>query len=400
MAPPPRPEKPRILLVAGEASGDRYGAHLIAALREQAGGIACFGIGGDRMIREGFEPLYESRRLAVVGLVEVLTRLPLYLRVMRDLRRRVAADRPDLAVLIDFPDFNLRLARHLKRAGIPVLYFVGPQVWAWRRGRVRTIAGRVDAMALILPFEASLYAGTGLEVEFVGHPLVDLAAPRCGREEARRRFGIGAGETAVGLLPGSRPGESRRILPVLLAAARILRRRLPRTRFLVPLADTLDRADLEAGVRREGVPVEVVEDQFYEVLTACDAAAVASGTATLEAALLGLPMVIVYRLHPLTHWIGSRLATVEMIGLANLVLGRRVVPELVQKECRPERVAAEIARLIDDPDHRARIQAALAGVRDRLGRGDAFRNTAGMALRLLSRGPAAAPLPAPAEGGT
>jgi lipid-A-disaccharide synthase len=370
-------------MVAGEASGDRYGAHLIDALRGRVDAVEGWGIGGDRMIAAGFEPLREIRDVAVVGLVEVISKLPLFIGAMRDLRRRAARDRPDLAILIDYPDFNLRLARHLKNLGVPVLYFVSPQVWAWRPGRIRMISRRVDAMAVILPFEVPLYRNEGVEVEYVGHPLVDLATAGSSRDEARRRFGVSGDTKVVGLLPGSRMGECARILPVLLDAAAILHREIPGIRFLIPLAEGLERRPIEHMIRSRRLPVTVVERNFYDVLQACDTIAVASGTATLEAALLGVPMVIVYRLNPLTYWIGSRLATVDMIGLANLVLGRRVVPELVQGDCRPDRVAAELRRLLRNPTLRGQIRQQLLEVRRRLGRGGAFTNTADMAVRLL-----------------
>ncbi len=375
----------RILMVAGESSGDRYGAHLIRALRDRTGDLTCFGIGGEQMVAAGFEPLHDSRDFSVVGFVEILSRLPMFFRAMRDLRRAAEERRPDLGILIDYPGFNLRLAPHLKAFGIPILYFVSPQVWAWRKGRIRTLARCVDTLAVILPFEEEIYRAEGMEVEFVGHPLIDLAVPTCSRREARDRLGLRKEAPIVGLLPGSRPGECRRILPVLLEAGKILREKIPGVQFLLPVAESLDRRVVEEMVRKKNLQVTLVEGGYYDALNACDVAAIASGTATLEAALLGIPMVIVYRVNPLTYWLTRRLVTVEMAGQANLVLGRRVVTELIQGDCRPGAVAEELRSYLENADRRNRIRADLVRVRQRLGEGGSFQKTAALAMGLLSR---------------
>ena len=381
-----RPGQPplRLLMVAGESSADRYGEQLIRSLRDRCDRIEGFGIGGERMRSVGFRTLYDSKDLGVVGLVEVLARLPLYFRVLRDLRRRIDADPPDLAILIDYPDFNLRLARHLKRRRVPVLYFISPQVWAWRKKRVRAFASRIDTMAVILPFEEEIYRSEGVNVEYVGHPLLDLARPSRPREETRRQMGISPGEPVVGLLPGSRKTECQRILPVLLEAAEKVHDRNRSLRFILPLASTLSRQEVERELGRHRVPITLVEGDYYDALNLCDAAVIASGTATLEAALLEVPMVIVYRLHPLTYWIGSRLATIDMIGLVNLIAGRRVVPELVQGGFTPDTVAAELEKLLNDQSLQEKIRRDLREVRGKLGSKGAFPRTADIAMRLVA----------------
>ena len=391
----------RVLIVAGEASGDLYGGLLMQAMRgtdaeDRAGPgradarpVRFTGVGGPSMLAAGLDPLGDAATIGVTGLFEVVGRLGAIWRAYRSARAVLAGGgnaRPDLVVLIDYPDFNLRLARRARAAGVPVLYFVGPQVWAWRKGRMRQIARTVDRMLLILPFEEELYRSAGVAAEFVGHPLLDLVRTSRTREQTLGPLGLDPRGATVALLPGSRTNEIRAHLPIMLGAARILREEFRDLQFVIPLAPTIRAAELDLGlaVETDGGPRPVlVRDDRYDALAACDAAVVASGTATLETALLGVPMVIVYRMNPLTYALARSVSDVPHIGMANLIAGRRVVPELVQRECRPERVAAEIRRILTDTRAADEMRRGLAGVRAKLGRPGAIARAAETAWSMI-----------------
>lgn len=367
----------RVFVCAGEASGD---LHAAAALRALQGltPVEAFGVGGARLEAAGMEVVVSASRIAAVGLSEVWRTVPQLVAAWRRIKRLLRERRPQLAILVDFPDFNLRVAAQARRLGIPVLYYIGPQVWAWRRGRVRTVARRVDCLAVIFPFEVELYRGLGLRVEFVGHPLVEAVRPEFPPQEVRRRLGVGPGQPLVGLLPGSRPSEVRLHLPVMLRAASRIRRRVPDARFLIPLAPTLNPA-LLSPARAEAAVVE----HSYAAMAACDLLVAASGTATLEAALLERPLVVVRRASALTWWVGRALVRVEHLAMVNLLAGRRVVPELWQGEATPDRIAQEACRLLEDsPARRAQLQE-LRGVKRLLGGPGASRRVAELALELV-----------------
>ncbi len=373
--------KRRVFICAGEASGDHHGAALVEAALRKDPGLEFFGLAGPAMRAAGVRALVRVEDVAVAGLTEVLTSLPRLRRILSELTAALDSERPDLLLPIDYPDFNLRLARRAKDRGLPVLYYVSPQVWAWRRGRLRDIARVVDRMMVLFPFEEPLYREAGVPVTWVGHPLADAAGLRPERRAARERLGVPQGAPLVALLPGSRPGEVARILPVLVQAAHLLHAQDPERRFVVPVAPTLDPALV---ARHTGVsPVRPLRDALADVLAAADAAAVASGTATLEVALAGVPMVIVYRLSPVTALIARRAISVRDIGLANLVAGERVAEELVQEECTPRSVARAIEALLD-PLAAAAARASLASVRERLGPAGASDRAAAVLLDLLA----------------
>jgi lipid-A-disaccharide synthase len=375
----------RILLVAGEASGDLHGADLLAALRARLPDARVFGIGGTRLREAGMETLADASEVATVGLTEGIGRLRALVRVYRTLARRIRDERPDLCVLIDFPEFNLRLARVAKRAGVPVLYYIGPQVWAWRRGRVRKVARRVDRLAVVFPFEAALYEGRRTVVEFVGHPLLDRVRVSRGREETLRAHGLDPARRTVLLLPGSRPSEIEALLPRLLEAARLLDAAGPgRCQFPLALAHTLTDAHVETLVRGAGIDVRVVAGDTYNLIGAADLALVSSGTATLECALLECPMVIVYRLGRIS-WALARLLVhgVRWVGMPNIIAGREVAPELLQGRATGPAIAAAARAILVDPARRAAMAADLREVRGRLGRGGAAGRAAAMAIEML-----------------
>ena len=352
----------RLFVAAGEASGDMHAAHLLEALRRHHPDLEVAGIGGNRMAAAGVRLLAHEKDLAVVGITEVASRLGALLRALRSAGRYLAQHRPHGVILVDFPDFNLRIARKARRLGIPVVYYIGPQVWAWRRRRVHTLSRLVRRMVVILPFEAALYRDAGADCVFVGHPLVDLVRPRLNREAGMARYALREGRPIVALLPGSRWQEVRRLLPEMLrAVARLAREGLP-VQAVIPVAPSLDPAWVQRQVAASGVEARVVHGEAVDVLQLCDCAVVASGTVTLEAAFLEKPMVIVYRVSRLTYWAARFLVGVQHIGLVNIVAGREVVPELLQDAVTPEGIALQVRRLLD-PRVRQRVVASLQEVR-------------------------------------
>lgn len=363
------PDHAAIMLSAGEASGDLHGGTLCRALRELAPGLQLFGMGGGHMAAAGMEVIVDPTGHAAVGTSEAVGRVPALYRAYRAMGRRLLADRPRALVLIDFPEFNLRLARRARRAGVPVVYFIPPQLWAWRAGRVRQMARGVKRVLAVFPFEPPLYQRARVPVTFVGHPLLDVLPLDLTRDEGRRRLGVVPGHALIGLLPGSRPGEIERLLPPMLDAARRLAAD-GRRRFVLGLAPTVAREQVATIIAGGGPglpPLELVSGRTYEIMAAADTLLIASGTATLEAALLGAPMVICYRVSRLTELIARVLTRVRWIGLPNLVSGRVVVPELIQGEVTGPRLAREAARLLDDPVAATAQRAAFKELRARLG---------------------------------
>jgi lipid-A-disaccharide synthase len=327
-------------------------------------------MGGDHMAAAGMEVIVDPTGHAAVGTSEAIGRVPALYRAYRAMGRQLRADRPRALVLIDFPEFNLRLARRARRAGVPVVYFIPPQLWAWRAGRVRQMARRVKRVLAIFPFEPSLYERAGVPVTFVGHPLLDVLPLDLTRDDARRRLGVDPGHALIGLLPGSRAGEIERLLPPMLDAARRLAAADGRRRFVLGLAATVAREQVATIMTSGGPgipPIELVSGRTYEVMAAADTLLTTSGTATLEAALLGAPMVICYRVSRLTELMARALTRVRWIGLPNLVSGRMVVPELIQGEVTGTRLAREAARLLDDPVAATAQRAAFKDLRMRLG---------------------------------
>jgi lipid-A-disaccharide synthase len=371
------------MIVAGEASGDLHGADLAAELLARAPNTEIFGVAGAKMCDAGVRALYRTEDIAGMGLVELsatISRVTRSFFALRDILRR---DPPDLLVLIDFAEFNMMLAGVAGRAGLPVLYYITPQVWAWRRGRIRKLVRRADRLAVVLPFEAELYRQAGGRVDFVGHPLLDRVQAAQGRAETLARHGLARTSRLLAILPGSRPKEVRYLLRPMVGAARVL----SRDHDLVPiiaLAPTLTRAQLEREGRADLAGVHIVEGDTYSILAAADAALVASGTATLEAALLGCPMVIAYKVSPLTYVLGRMLVTgVDFIGMPNLLAGRKIVPELIQREV-TERNLVRSAEPLLFGSIRSETVAALNAIRQRLGAPGAAGRVAEIALEMMT----------------
>ena len=389
----------RVLIIAGEASGDLYGGLLMRAMAPagapapatsaaEEGPVRFTGVGGPSMRAEGLEPLGDASVLGVTGVFEVAARFGSIWRAWRRVMGALESptEKPDLAILIDYPDFNLRVAARARRAGVPVLYFISPQVWAWRRGRVRRMKATVDRMLVILPFEEALYREAGVPVSFVGHPLLDLVHPSRTRPQEIARLGLDPGRPLVALLPGSRRNEITALLPPLLEAVAILRAEFRDLQAMLLVAPTTSLAEMEARLRRltAGAPPPLlVSDDRYDAVAASDLALVASGTATLETALLGVPMVIVYRMQALSFALARRLSDLKQIGMPNLIASRPVVPELVQDRCRGEVIAAEARAILTDPGRITRMRADLLEVRGRLGSPGAIGRVARVAWDMI-----------------
>jgi lipid-A-disaccharide synthase len=372
------------MIIAGEASADLHGSKVIEALRRLDPDIQVYGMGGDHMRQAGAELIIDSSQLAVVGITEVLGRIGGLFRAYQSIKNFIKKNNLALLILIDFPDFNLSLARVARGAGVPVLYYISPQVWAWRYGRVRKIAGRTDKMAVIFPFEVPIYQGVGLDVEFVGHPLLDLL-PLNRQEYAASSRTSFSGDPLVVLLPGSREREIQSLLPEMLRAADLLAKQKPRAKFILAAAPGVKVQELEKFLRLHSIPVEVVEGQTYGAIMAADVVIVASGTATLETAILGKPMVIVYKVSPVSYWVGKAMVKVDWIGLANIVAGKKVVPELLQQEARGERIAEEALRILDEEVYRREMVLALEEVRNKLGTPGAAERVARMAIEMIGK---------------
>jgi lipid-A-disaccharide synthase len=373
----------KVVIVAGEPSGDLYGAKLVEAMASLSPQVEFYGIGGSEMEKRKVHLLFSSSELAVVGVTEVLEKMGNIWRAWRRMKRFIKDHKPHLAVLIDYPGFNLRLAKVFNENAVPVLYYVSPQVWAWRPGRIKKIAKRVAKMAVILPFEASLYEQAGVDVEFVGHPLLDILDDGLSREKARRQLGIAADALFIGLLPGSRGGEVKALLPPLVGAAEILASDFPLSRFMIPLASAIGRDAVQGFIAQSRIPIEIVEGRAFEVMKAADLLLMASGTATLEGAIAGAPMVIIYRLSPITYLIGRMLVKIKCFGLANIVVGRKVVPELLQGEVTPQRIAFEAKKILQDHAKREEIKDEFRLIKDKLGGKGASQRVARIALQMM-----------------
>ena len=371
------------MLVAGEASGDLHAANLVLALKKLNPRVRFVGMGGTCMREAGVELLVDSSTIAVVGLVEVLAHYPDLLAAFKKLRGAVKNTRPDLLILVDYPEFNLKLAAIAKQAQVKVLYYISPQVWAWRKGRVHKIRRLVDQMAVVFPFEVPIYEAARVPVQFTGHPLVDEVKATRTPREARLHFGLDPARRVVGLFPGSRKSEIKRLMSVILQSARLLHERFPDLQFVLPLAPGLDRHELETWIEAVPTPVTLVENQVYDVIQGCDAIITASGTATLQIGLLETPMVIIYRMSRLTYWVARLLVKVKHVGLVNIVLGRTTVLELIQHDARPTRIAEEIARLLTDETYASNMRQALAEVKHRLGEGGGSERIAALANDML-----------------
>lgn len=378
-----------IMIVTGEASGDLHGANMIRSLRSLQPDLRIFGMGGRELRDAGVEILHDAAGLSVVGITEVFGHLGEILTARRILIEQMRKRKPALLVLIDFPDFNLMLAKKAGKIGIPVLYYISPQVWAWRKGRTGKIGRLADRIAVILPFEQEFYRGYGIEVDFVGHPLMDSVTATMTAEEFRRSLSIGPDKTIVGLLPGSRRKEIISLLPDFLAAAKILADSSDTGLvFVIPRASTVSRELLEehgVGEYRQRLDIRLVDENRYDLMANCRAVVAASGTVTLELAILGIPTVVTYRLSRRSYFFGRLLVRLPWFSLVNLVAGRKVIPELLQDQVNPQEIARELSAILKSGEKREAMLLGLEEVRKKLGGPGASRRVAEMALQMVHR---------------
>jgi lipid-A-disaccharide synthase len=373
---------PRFLMVAGEPSGDMYGAEVARCLFKKFPACQIYGLGGERMRQAGVQIEGDINKTAVVGPFEVIGHLGSLYRVFRHLSERIEAEPPTAAILIDFPDFNLRLAKRVKHAGAPVFYYVSPQVWAWREGRVKQIKQLVDKMLVIFPFEQEIYRSASVDVEFVGHPLVDMVRATKSKAEFCAKYRLDPKKPILAMLPGSRRKEVRFILPALCEAATLIASQKPDTQFVLPMAPGIDRKLIEGII--DGRRITIVAGDTYDAIRYSRAAVVASGTATLETALLGTPEVIVYRISRATWFLGKFLLKVRLFGIVNIILGEEVVPELFQDKMTPEAVSRMTLRLMDDVWLQSRIRGNYEKLRRQLGSGKVAERVANVIAETIS----------------
>lgn len=373
-----------VMFSAGESSGDQHAANLFAELKNRRPDIAGIGMGGAKMAAAGINVRFDSSAIAVIGVVEVIKHYPEIRRMLTNMQQLVASERPDLLVCVDYKEFNFKLATYAKKIGVKVLFYVSPQVWAWRAGRVKQYGKVIDMMAVIFPFEIAYYEAENVPVRYVGHPSVDKVKPLYSKVEDFGRFGLAADKPLLGLLPGSRVNEIKRLLPVMLAAADLVQKQLPEVQFILPQADAIADELLQAYLQQAAINVIVVKNQPYDVIQCCDAVMTTSGTATLEIALLAVPMLIAYKLNEITYRLGRWLVKTPFIGLPNIIAGKAIIKEFIQHDATAEKLAEEMLRLLMDKDYADVMRENLHQVKVQLGQGGASKVMAELVLELLS----------------
>ena len=372
-------------MIAGEASGDLHGSHLVKEMLSLDPSLQFYGVGGEKMKNEGVELIADSKEMAVVGITEVLLKLKRIYQIYRKLKNSLAANSPALVILIDYPDFNLRFAREAKKKNIPIVYYISPQVWAWRKGRIKKIGRLIKKMIVIFPFEKKFYEEAKIDVDFVGHPLLDAIRSQFSREEAFQKFSLTPGVTTIGLLPGSRMNEIKRHLPPMIEAISLISKQINPVQFIIPVAPGLDWGEVQnlVGSKRENI--RVVENNIYDVMRISDVVIVASGTATIEAAIMGAPMIVVYRVSPLTYLLGKMLIKVKNIGMVNIIAGKTVVPELIQKDVTPEKITSAVVQILENPSKQEEIKKELSSLKEKIGNPGASFRAAQIIISLLQR---------------
>lgn len=370
----------KVMFSVGEASGDLHGASVAKALKALDPDIKLFGMGGRHMAEAGVEIVYDIADLGVIGIVEVIKNLPRLFRLRDMLGEIMDRERPDVLVVIDYPGFNTRLSKVAKAKGIPIVSYISPSVWAWGKGRAKGVAQTVSKVAAIFPFEADAYREAGADVVFVGHPLLDIVKPSMTRQEAVHYFGADPARPVLLLLPGSRKQEVENLLPDLLKAAVKIAEKLPEAQFFLPVASTIPESMLSALVSQHNVPVTFTFDHTYDLMSIADLAIAASGTVTLEAAILNLPSVIVYKVNSLTYYLGKLLVKIPYIGLPNIVAGRKVVPELLQHDVNAATIADAALPILVNPQKRQEVLNAMTEIREKLGSGGAVGRVAELVI--------------------
>ncbi len=374
----------KIVIIAGEASGDLHGSCLLRELKKINPNLDIFGIGGDKMKKEGVELIFHIDRLSIMGFWEVLKNLSYIKKVMKTLVSAVETKKPHLAILIDYPGFNLRFAQKVKDLGIPVLYYISPQVWAWGGNRVKKMQGLIDRMVVVFPFEKPIYDKFDIKCEFVGHPLLEAARPVLSPEDFRRKFDLRKNEVVLGLLPGSRWQEVEQILPIMLESVHLLNARIKNLKLLLGLAPTIKKEKIENLLAPFNTPVTIVENLTYDVMKHSDLLLITSGSATLECAILGTPFLVLYKTSFWTYLVAKSLINIPHIALANVVAGKKIVPEFIQKKAIPQKIADEMYDILNDQARYKTIQIELEKVKAKLGEEGASRKAAQIIDRMMS----------------
>ena len=380
-------EEPHFLIIAGEASGDLHGAKLVQALLDAYPKARFTGMGGGRMRDAGVNTLFGIERMGAVGLVEIFSDLGHYFGVYRALMKEIASLKYTAVILIDYPTLNLRLAKHSRKHSCPVYYFISPQIWAWRKSRIKDIRKSVHKMFVVLPFEEKMYQEAGVDAEFLGHPFIDVVHPTRTRGDNLEKFALDSHKKIVGLLPGSRMNEITSLLDEMLLAAEKVKREMGECQFLLPVADTIDPVLIQKKLGSNPLDIKILKGETYNVMNTCDALIIASGSATLEAGIIGCPMVIIYKLSPLTYWLALMLINTPYYGLINIVAGESVVPELIQSKANAENIAAEILKFLKNPEYCQEVQNRLLLVRKNLGRPGVMKAVAASMVDSLSKIP-------------
>lgn len=368
------------MILAGEPSGDLHGARLAKALRERDQEIRLSGMGGPQMQDAGVNLVFDPTKLSTIGFVEAIKNIQVLRRIMLKLADTIRKQRPDAVVFIDYPGFNMRLARMVKAENIPMVYYFSPSAWAWGKSRAEKVAHTITKVASVFPFEAEVYQQAGADVTFVGHPLLDIVKPSMPPDEIRASLHIPADQPVVGLLPGSRRQEIETLLPDMLNSAKLVQEQIPGVRFLLPRASSIDPELIQKHLEAAGVEVQVVEGRAYDIMSISQAVIAASGTVTLEAAVLGVPMVIIYKVAASTYFLAKMLIKIPNVGLPNIVLGKMAMPEYLQGDVKPELIAKDIVRILSDNDYAVSLRAELAEVVKRLGKPGAVGRTADLVL--------------------
>jgi len=374
--------KPGVLIVAGEKSGENYGAAVVRRFKEFFPGANFFGIGGAKMAAEGVDVLFPMDDLAVVGVFEIISELPRIRRIFGRIQKEIKARRPAAAILIDSPDFNLRLAKKLHKFGIPVLYYISPTVWAWRKGRLKTVKKCVREMCLIFPFEEEIYRRAGIPARFVGHPLIERIKTEFGRSDFLKKYGLDSGRKLISVLPGSRRSELRFHMPILIEALKKIDREIA-AQFVLVLAEDLDLDVLKSLLPADAPPVKILREHAYEAMAASDLVLSACGTANLEAALLEAPLLAFYRLSPLTYWAGVHFVKIKTYSIVNILAGEKVIPELIQRDFTAANLAREAQRILSSDAAREEMKTRFRSIRMSLGRESASENVAAELARLI-----------------
>jgi lipid-A-disaccharide synthase len=376
--------KKNVLIVAGEASGDLHGAGLIRELKKINPDIEYSGIGGVKLKEEGMNLLFRIDKLAFMGFYEVIKNLGLIKELKKKLINHLNQYKPDLVILIDYPGFNLRFAKEVKKRKIPILYYISPQVWAWGKKRVNTIKKLVDRMVVFFPFEEKLYKDAGVEVDFIGHPLLDLVKPTLSKEDFRNELQIKENEILIGLLPGSRWQEIEKILPVMVHSGLVLKKRMKNLQIAIGLAPTIDKQKAYDFLKKKNFNIQLLEDLTYDLMSHSDLLLATSGTATLESAISCTPLIVLYKTSPLTYLLAKALVKIPHIGMVNIVAGKKIVPEFIQSQAKPEKIAEEMEKILKDEDEYKRIKIELNEVKTRLGEKGAYRRGARIVNQMLS----------------